>query len=224
MENLYVRLDNTNPEFYIAEIRQNGEETAHEAAHRAGLELLRAGLWERYGLRIDEPGLSEEVAFGEHGKPYLTNHPDIHFNISHSHGYAVCALADRPVGVDIEKIVPVRDALIQRTLTDEEQSAFARLIERGFRRDEVFFRFWTLKESYFKWDGCGLTKELKEIEFTLSVEGTDKEHTSDEKAYSSDAENGQAGWHALCSDPRVSCGSFIHTGFRDYLVAWCTAH
>ena len=220
----HIGRGNNDPEFYIAKIRQNGEETAHAAAHRTGLELLCAGLRERCGFEVDATGLPEEIALGEHGKPYLKNHPDIHFNISHSHGYALCALAARPVGVDIEKIVPIRDALIKKTLTEEEQSAFARLIESGCPKEELFFRFWTLKESYLKWDGCGLTKELKEIEFTLSLEGTDKAHRSEEKTYLSGEENGQATWRAHCSDPRVSCGSFTHPGLPGYLLAWCMAH
>ena len=209
----YVGFGYNDPKLYIAEIRRNREETARAAAHRAGLESLRAGLQKQYGVQINENGLSEEIAFGEHGKPYLKKHPEIYFNISHSHGYAICALADRPVGVDIEKIVPIRDALIHRTLTDEEQNVFARLIERGYCREEVFFRFWTLKESYFKWDGCGLTKELKEVRFTLRA--AERDGAKDAGRMEGDA------WIAICEDPSVICRTFSLQEAPGHLLAWC---
>lgn len=40
--------------------------------------------------------LSEEPrGVGEHGKPFLSYRPGVHYNISHSGAYVVCVLADR---------------------------------------------------------------------------------------------------------------------------------
>ena len=40
-----------------------------------------------------------------HGKPFLAELPHIHFNLSHSHGAAVCALCrNAAVGVDVEDV------------------------------------------------------------------------------------------------------------------------
>ena len=46
-----------------------------------------------------------DIAREARGKPYFPSRPDICFNLSHSHGAAVCALHDRPVGIDVEKLL-----------------------------------------------------------------------------------------------------------------------
>jgi 4'-phosphopantetheinyl transferase len=46
-----------------------------------------------------------EFTIGEHGKPALTNHPEIHFNLSHAGDYAMVAItALAPVGIDVERM------------------------------------------------------------------------------------------------------------------------
>ena len=44
-----------------------------------------------------------DIAANENGKPYLTAAPDVHFSLSHSAAWAVCAVSDHPVGVDIQQ-------------------------------------------------------------------------------------------------------------------------
>lgn len=80
------------------------------------------------------------------GKPFFPSRPDICFNISHSHGAAVCALHDKPVGVDIEKL----------------RSAPRRLA--GGMEDEAFFRLWTAKEATIKRRGEGIGALLRPLE------------------------------------------------------------
>ena len=55
---------------------------------------------------------SSAPAYTPHGKPYFPEHPDVHFNLSHTAGAVLVGLSDRPVGVDIEHIRPVS----QRTM------------------------------------------------------------------------------------------------------------
>ncbi len=63
---------------------------------RALVRYLIAG-----AIRQDPKSLSFSV--NGHGKPFLSEMPDIHFNLSHSHGATVCALCrDDAVGVDVE--------------------------------------------------------------------------------------------------------------------------
>ena len=45
---------------------------------------------------------TEQVAKDERGKPYLAGYPDIHISLSHSGRLAACAVAKKPVGVDVE--------------------------------------------------------------------------------------------------------------------------
>ena len=45
-----------------------------------------------------------ERTAGVHGKPAAAGLPGFHFNISHSGGIGVCALSDRPVGADLQRI------------------------------------------------------------------------------------------------------------------------
>ena len=151
--------------------------------HRLGRNLLCCGLRELYGLNVSaETGSVDSFLEKEkNGKPYIKDRPDIHFNISHCSGMVVCAFADQPVGVDAETVRPVRDPLIRRVLHEQEiqtLSRYGEIAEKGRsvsgpkekdpRSQEflrLFFRYWTLKESWLKQDGSGLTREPREICF-----------------------------------------------------------
>ena len=95
-------------------------------------------------------GISRPViAYEKAGKPYLPEYPRLHFSISHSREYAVCAVSDTPVGTDGETVRALRDSLWRRVLTQSEYSWADGDPGR-------LFRLWTLKESYFKFTGTGL--------------------------------------------------------------------
>ena len=91
------------------------------------------------------------VETGPQGKPYLPEHPDIHFNLSHSGPWVVLAMGDSPVGVDVECFCQNRnvEVLAKRQFTPEEQRFVGSSQER-------FLRIWTAKEARLKWDGTGL--------------------------------------------------------------------
>lgn len=144
-----------------------GDKKKHEQEHEIGLALLRKGLKELYGISLGEEELTANLSAGLHGKPYLKNREDIHFNISHCEGMIVCAFSDEPVGVDVEQVRKIRDSLPKRVLTEKEQEFLKQYKENEPLYYEFFFRFWTLKESYIKWDGSGLFKEPNSISFEL---------------------------------------------------------
>ena len=78
------------------------------------------------------------------GKPEFSGRPGHWLSISHSGGYALCALSDDgPVGVDIEVVRPHRDGLPRYAMTAEEFAAFDGSWEE-------FARVWTLKEAWCK--------------------------------------------------------------------------
>ena len=76
------------------------------------------------------------------GKPWFPDWPQVHFNLSHSHGAAVCALSQGPVGVDVE----LRRQPPRRLSAGMEP--------------EAFWRLWTGREATVKREGKGLAALL----------------------------------------------------------------
>lgn len=114
------------------------------------IELLR-GLRQCFGIK-DMPAF----AYNEHGKPYLPGHPEVHFSISHCKEAAGCLVADRPCGLDIERIRKAKDDLVRHTMNPEEaESIFASPFP-----DIAFTSLWTQKEAVLKLKGTGIVDDL----------------------------------------------------------------
>ena len=111
----------------------------------------------------------------EQGKPFLAGH-EYEFNLSHSEHYAACAIADYPIGLDIQILSPCSEKLVRRFFAEREQQA----ILSGNDQDEAFTRLWCRKESYLKALGCGIRTELS----SLDVSGTDPILFNGDKPYS----------------------------------------
>ena len=63
--------------------------------------------WSLAAAMLREAGAEDlTLTYTSQGKPFLQQHPDIHFNLSHGGEMAVCAVSDRPVGADIEPLLP----------------------------------------------------------------------------------------------------------------------
>lgn len=104
-------------------------------------------------MALSEEGIEQPVfAKNEWGKPYLAERNDIHFSLSHSGTWAVCAVSDRPVGVDIECL--------------RSMEKVARLFPEAKTDDDVL-RLWTAKEAYLKLLGRGLTVPLDRVPVQL---------------------------------------------------------
>lgn len=119
---------------------------------------LAAGLLLKNVLEQHEIDISN-ISYGPHGKPEL---PDIYFNLSHSHDYVVCAISDKPVGCDIEKVGKSREGVAERFFTEKERMYLSTFEEKD--RLNEFYRIWTVKESYLKMTGEGLAFGLNRIE------------------------------------------------------------
>ena len=90
----------------------------------------------------------------ENGKPYTES--GINISISHCDDFVVCVADENEIGIDMEKIKPVSDALIKRVCTEEEM----KYVYEPVSKDTVisrFFEVWTAKEAYFKKEGTGIT-------------------------------------------------------------------
>jgi 4'-phosphopantetheinyl transferase len=84
---------------------------------------------------------------------------DIQFNVSHAGDLVALVFASGiPVGIDVERIRPVRDArgIARRYFSPDEQ----RELERSGDPEDTFFRIWTAKEALVKGTGKGLTSDL----------------------------------------------------------------
>jgi len=102
---------------------------------------------------------SKAIVFNksENGKPFLENRK-VHFNLSHSGNWVVMALSKSEVGIDVELIRPVNYRIAERFFSPAE----VRLLNSRKENDKLdyFFDLWTLKESYLKLIGTGLTRSL----------------------------------------------------------------
>lgn len=104
----------------------------------------------------------------ENGKLYLTDHSEIYVNLSHSKDYAVCAVADKPIGIDIQYCRKCDIKMADRFFTGAEADA----IRRASAPEKAFFEMWTKKESLVKAVGCALTVPLS----SFSVLGSTAEY------------------------------------------------
>lgn len=89
------------------------------------------------------------------GKPYLVD-CGLQFNVTHSAERGLIAVSNRRIGVDLEQIRPMPNALalVERFFGPEERNQFQRLPEE--QRLHGFFRGWTCKEALFKAVGTGI--------------------------------------------------------------------
>ena len=104
---------------------------------------------------LGEKGYSaEQIAVGESGKLYLPDVNDFFFSLSHSGEYAACVISDVPVGVDIQQKRETKANIARRFFKYEE----AEKIEKQPKEKQIdmFFRYWTGKESYLKLKGQGI--------------------------------------------------------------------
>lgn len=107
----------------------------------------------------------ERIEFGknEFGKPFAKKLP-VHFSISHSSNMVICAVSDKEIGIDIEKIRPINPKAAEKFATERE-------IEYISSNQNGFFEIWTLKEAYFKCIGTGLGADIKSVSFNISPRG-----------------------------------------------------
>jgi 4'-phosphopantetheinyl transferase len=126
---------------------------------------LSAGAYLLLERMLEDENISKPIfRLGEFGKAYISNHEDIHFNLSHSDRLVACAISDREVGIDIENIDPEIDLNIAKLYF--YNSEYENIMNSRNPPDE-FFRYWVLKESYMKYTGLGFQLNLDEFEIII---------------------------------------------------------
>jgi len=119
--------------------------------------------------------------YGAHGKPELEpasapaprdGGPPLTFNVSHSQGRALYALArGREVGVDLEGIRERRsDGVANRFFAPAESAALRAIADEADRR-RAFFFVWSAKEAFIKATGAGLSQSMSSFVFELARVG-----------------------------------------------------
>jgi 4'-phosphopantetheinyl transferase len=142
---------NKKPFIALSCCEQN-KESRHESAHR----LLAAVLKEYFDLN------EYEIVRDDRGKPYLKDSP-LYISLSHTKDMVCAGVADSLLGVDIEKLRPCPEKIISRVFSEEEKKFFLGL--PADEKDREFFRLWTLKESFVKMTGQGISYGMSNISF-----------------------------------------------------------
>ncbi|NPD46264.1 MULTISPECIES: 4'-phosphopantetheinyl transferase superfamily protein [unclassified Lentimicrobium] len=123
-----------------------------------------------YSQKLNQNPKEIDFEYTEHQKPLLKNVDGEYFNISHSGNYVVVAFSDKPVGIDVELIKKDRRNIAERFFTPSE---IIDMNAAGTEEEQIkyFYQLWTLKESYMKAIGDGLTMSLSSFSFAKNEEG-----------------------------------------------------
>lgn len=122
--------------------------SGRDSLSKATRQLLAYAVKEMWAMDY-EPQLAKRP----NGKPYFPNEKGKFLSISHSGTMILVGLSHGNIGVDIEKIRPVRNGLQDRIMSSTEQESFE------------LFEVWTLRESIFKLteQGSLMNMELKRL-------------------------------------------------------------
>jgi Phosphopantetheinyl transferase len=114
--------------------------------------LLKKGLREQYNINTPI-----SFRYNEHGKPYLREHPEIFFNISHCKNGVVCAFANFEIGIDIQNMRLFNINTARKICSANELYQLKKLNAP----EELFCKIWTEKESYAKAKGNSVASVFK---------------------------------------------------------------
>lgn len=119
---------------------------------------LFAELLARYGIiqKYHIPNEMIQFGYGSYGKPYLLNHPEYHFSLSHSGKCVAWIESPFPVGIDIEQIRNFDKSISEAYFSQKEKE----FIQRQSDFNTAFCEIWTKKEAYLKMTGKGLSIAL----------------------------------------------------------------
>lgn len=122
-------------------------------------------------LKIKNKDIIFEV--DKYGKPFLKDREDIYINTSHSGEYVIGAVDNKPIGVDVEMIKKMEvNGIIEKLFTPREQDYIldnGKLITSS-ECIERFYEIWTLKESFVKCIGRGLSIPLNHFSIYFNEE------------------------------------------------------
>ncbi|MET4924703.1 4'-phosphopantetheinyl transferase superfamily protein [Streptomyces sp. PSRA5] len=169
-EDLSLSLLDARERAKAASFAHRRDRSMYLAAH-VGLRLL---LGDRLGVHPRDLRFGRDRCAhcgGPNGRPILLDRPGgPHFSLSHCAGITLVAVADVPVGVDVERLPGRRTVeLCLARLHPREREELLR-VPRAERPLE-FCRLWTRKEAYLKAVGTGLGRGLDRDYLGVGKEG-----------------------------------------------------
>ncbi|MBE7169182.1 MAG: 4'-phosphopantetheinyl transferase superfamily protein [Williamsia sp.] len=108
-------------------------------------------------------------ARNQFGKPFVIGQYNFHFNLSHSGCWVACAIDNSEVGIDVEEIRQIDFSVAWSFFSSAEYEDLMHRDES--ERLSYFYELWTLKESYVKAIGKGLSEPLPS--FSIQVRDHD---------------------------------------------------
>lgn len=117
--------------------------------------LLQYAIKENYGFFE-----TDEFFYGKVGKPYLSQHSNIFFSISHCRNALCCCVGKNEMGVDIQDIRPYKERTARRVCTENEKN----LLNSSDNPDRLFSIMWSVKESVGKMTGHGFQEGFGRID------------------------------------------------------------
>ncbi len=144
-----------------------------------------------------------EIAYGENGKPEFVG-SDVRFNLSHSHNRVMCAVSYGDVGCDTERIGNMNNVAAKRFLHTYEYRGLEST-EDNEECNHLFYRIWTLKESFMKATGLGMALPLNAF-CILFENGIKVKHRVDDRQYHfREYDLGDGYCYSVCSiDPDIA--------------------
>lgn len=132
----------------------------YQETHEKAITFMMNMVKEQYGIEVSHE--ENPISVEEGGKPFLTHHKEIFYNISHSGKWIICVVGKVPMGIDIQYKKDANYEKIGKRILSKQE--FAELKEAENKRDR-FYYFWTKKESYVKYTGEGIRMELGKLAY-----------------------------------------------------------
>ncbi|MCR5666246.1 MAG: 4'-phosphopantetheinyl transferase superfamily protein [Eubacterium sp.] len=119
-----------------------------------------------------------EIAKTKTGQPYLEAFPELYVSISHTEGMIGVALAEEPIGIDVQRIRGVRESLLRRTLSEREEC----MVRHRDDWDKPFSMLWAMKEAIVKMRGTGFVEFPNNIDLSGIIVPTEDGFLAQEDA------------------------------------------
>lgn len=164
-------ISEVNPElykrFYDAASPQRRQKADGYRCPEDAVRCILAETLLRFSLK-EACGFAGEIVmqYNEYGKPFVKDLENFAYNISHSGKWVVaayvCCRGDVSIGVDVERIREPADheKLANRFFHEREREYIFSAADKK-EKARRFTEVWTLKESYVKYLGTGLSKSLE---------------------------------------------------------------